>query len=330
MITLIGGSGFIGTVLARELDSRGKQFKIIDREHSPEYPEQLHLADIRYPEQFEDAIPSGSVIINLAAVHRDDIKPVSLYDENNVDAARNVCSVATAKNCQTIVFTSSVAVYGFAPPDTGENGSIAYFNDYGRTKWAAEKVYTEWQKEDPENRTLVIVRPTVVFGPQNRGNVYNLLKYIADDSFYMVGSGVNKKSMAYVENVSAFLQFSTEHFSPGIHIFNYVDKPDMDMNTLVKNVKQILGRKNTGTGIHIPYFMGYIAGLVYDTAAFISGKTFDISSIRIKKFCATTQFSTSVDKTGFKAPFSLEEGLQKTLHYEFIEQNSSARTFFTE
>ena len=42
----------------------------------------------------------------------------------------------------------------------------------------------------------------------------------------MVGAGLNKKSMAYVENVAAFL-VSTLHAGPGVSIFNYADKPDL-------------------------------------------------------------------------------------------------------
>ena len=54
-------------------------------------------------------------------------------------------------------------------------------------------------------RSLVIVRPAAVFGEGNRGNVYQLLRQIASRRFVMVGSGHNRKSMAYVGNVSALL-----------------------------------------------------------------------------------------------------------------------------
>ena len=59
-----------------------------------------------------------------------------------------------------------------------------------------------------QKRTLVIVRPTVVFGEYNRGNVYNLLKQIASRKFIIIGDGNNIKSMAYVQNVYDFLLFS--------------------------------------------------------------------------------------------------------------------------
>ena len=51
---------------------------------------------------------------------------------------------ATEKGVVCIVFTSSVAVYGFAPPNTDESGAINPFNEYGRTKCDAEQVYREW------------------------------------------------------------------------------------------------------------------------------------------------------------------------------------------
>ena len=53
----------------------------------------------------------------------------------------------------------------------------------------------------------MIVRPAVVFGEGNRGNVYELLRQIMARRFVMVGSGRNRKSIAYVGNLSAFLMY---------------------------------------------------------------------------------------------------------------------------
>lgn len=329
MISIIGGSGFIGTRLSRRLDQSNLPFEIIDIARSKTYPDRTRQADVRSQTDLGRAVSSQSVIINLAAEHRDDVNPVSLYDEVNVEGARNVCRIATEKQCNTIIFTSSVAVYGFAKPETDENGPINYFNDYGRTKWEAEKIYRSWQAEDPSTRKLVIVRPTVVFGEQNRGNVYNLLHQIATGSFYMVGKGTNKKSMAYVENVAAFLQFCINSFDPGVHTYNYVDKPDHDMNSLVAEVRSYLGQNVSG-GVHIPYPVGYLAGLFYDVLSFFTGKSYPVSRIRIQKFCATTRFATSVASTGFRPEVSITEGLHRTLQYEFIEDHSGKEVFYTE
>ena len=203
-VNVIGGSGFIGTRLMRRL--RNTDFldsKIIDKAPSRAFPDLVTLSDVRSVEQLRESISDGSVIVNLAAEHRDNVHPSSLYDEVNVGGAKNICTVAREKGVQSIIFTSSVAVYGFAPIGTDESGKIAPFNDYGRTKYEAEQVFMAWQAEEPEKRTLVIIRPTVVFGEQNRGNVYNLLRQIVAGKFVMVGHGENRKSMAYVENVAA-------------------------------------------------------------------------------------------------------------------------------
>ena len=67
-----------------------------------------------------------------------------------------------------------------------------------------------------------------------------------------------------------------------------------------------------------------------DVVARATGRKFPISAIRVRKFCATTQFASRAEDAGFKAPVSLEEGLRRTIRYEFVEDNSSAPVFATE
>tara|TARA_B100001250_G_scaffold67191_1_gene53732 strand:- start:6733 stop:7710 length:978 start_codon:yes stop_codon:yes gene_type:complete len=323
-ISIIGGVGFVGTKLSKNLAELNIEHNIYDINKKSDFHIYLDVTQ----EDTLDAIKNSDTIINLAAVHRDDIKPLSLYDDVNVGGAENVCNAARKYNINKIIFTSSVAIYGFAPRNTNENGKPNYFNDYGRTKYLAEKVYIKWHEEDPINRSLVIIRPTVIFGEGNRGNVYNLLKQIAARRFVMVGKGENRKSMAYVENVAAFIEYSLS-FNPGLHIYNYIDKPDFDMNTLVSAVRKILFGKNN-VGARLPAFLGIALGSLADVVAKVIGKNLPVSSIRVKKFIATTQFSSSVSKTGFVPPVSLEEGLARTIRYEFVEDNSDKPTFETE
>jgi nucleoside-diphosphate-sugar epimerase len=328
-LIVIGGSGFIGTRLGRLLTQSAVDFKILDKAVSGLYPNRTVLADVREVETLRVSIHEGATVINLAAEHRDNVRPLSLYDDVNVGGAKNVCTVAREKHVQTIVFTSTVAVYGFAPINTDETGQIDPFNDYGRTKYDAECVYKAWQSEEPKVRTLVIVRPTVVFGEQNRGNVYNLLRQIASGKFMMVGDGLNRKSMAYVENVAAFLHFATTEFRPGVHIYNYIDKPDSSMNSLVCTVNRMLGRPEQ-IGLRLPFALGYAIGKCFDALAKISGKSFAISSIRIKKFCSNSVFGTSIAETGFMPPVPLSEALERTVRHDFIESHEVDGVFYTE
>lgn len=328
-ISVLGGSGFIGTRLCRRLDRKESiTFSIVDKVASAAFPEKVKIADVRSVDSLRDAISEGAVIVNLAAEHRDDIRPLSLYDEVNVQGAINICTIAREKNVKTIVFTSSVAVYGFAPVGTDENGAISPFNDYGRTKYEAEKVFTKWQSESPNDRCLVIVRPTVVFGEQNRGNVYNLLRQIASGRFAMIGDGENRKSMAYVENLAAFLEYSTV-FEAGVHIYNYIDKPDYTMNSLVSNVNKILGKPEK-VPFRIPFVFGYLIGATFDLLASFSGKKFTISAIRVKKFCANSVYNTAIDGTTFAPPVQLAVALENTIRHEFIENHDEEELFYSE
>ena len=327
MIVIIGGSGFIGTRLSLRLSFSEKLFQIIDKSPSGFFPEKVLNADIRKPLSVSFS-SKPSALINLAAEHRDDVRPLRLYDEVNVDGARHVCDLARTKGVNKIIFTSSVAVYGFAPPGVNESGAIAPFNDYGRTKWEAEQVYKQWQFEDPEKRTLVIIRPTVVFGERNRGNVFNLLKQIASGKFVMVGNGLNRKSMAYVENVAAFLEYSLG-FKPGVHTYNYIDKPDFAMNMLVAHVNKLLNR-SADIKFRLPFAIGLLIGSIFDLVANITGKKFPISAIRVKKFCANSVYESAIDATGFIPPIPLMEGIERTVRFEFIEDHKNEQVFYSE
>ena len=315
-IAIIGGSGFIGNNLSNYFDEDHIDYKIYDIVRSKKNKDYEHL-DVVSPESL-NKINGSECIINLAAEHKDNVFPAIKYDEVNVLGATNVCNAARKYDINRIIFTSSVAVYGFAKPNTDENGEINYFNDYGRTKFLAEEIYREWFEEDSENRTLIIIRPTVVFGEENRGNVYNLLNQISSNKFLMIGNGKNIKSMAYVKNVAAFIKFSL-NFKTGMHLYNYIDKPDIDMKSLVSISRDMILNKK-GMGIFLPGFIGLIIGKLFDFISFISKKELSISSIRIKKFLSTTQFSSGIDDTGFVPPFSLEEGLKRTIKNEFFKK----------
>lgn len=314
-INIIGGSGFIGTRYADLLAKSNKDFLILDKVISDSFPTKSLCTDVRDKSSLYKNILDGAPIVNLAAEHQDNVRPLSLYEEVNVQGAKNVCEVASSKNVQTIVFTSSVAVYGFAPPGTDESGKIAPFNEYGKTKYAAEKIFVAWQAEAPHERSLVIVRPTVVFGEGNRGNVYNLLKQIAKKRFVMVGNGLNRKSMAYVENIAAFIDRATS-FPPGVHVYNYVDSPDYSMNELVLAVKKCLGFEKNHM-IRIPKVLGLGIGKFLDRIAWVSNKQFAISEIRVRKFCAESTYKVSIPKELFVAPVPLDIALKKTVIHEF-------------
>ena len=321
-ISVVGGAGFVGTNLCQLLTDQNIPFEIIDLKPSRRFPQFSKTGDVRDLDTMRDTI-TGDVVVNLAAVHRDDVRDKSEYYKTNVAGTENLIKICDEKDIRKILFTSTVAVYGFAPPETNENGDINPFNEYGRTKFQAEEALRSWFTDE---KTLIIVRPTVIFGEGNRGNVFNLLNQIASGKFVMVGNGRNRKSMAYIGNIVTFLLDQVSD-AEGYQLYNYVDKPDFDMNTLVSLVRKTLSDKS-GTGVRLPYSIGLGLGYIAEGLSKLTGKSLPISSIRVKKFCATTSFGSTLGE--FKAPFSLEEGLRRTLEAEFLDPDPDREMFFTE
>ena len=324
-ITLIGASGFVGTRLIELLKQNNYFLQNVDKKQSRFHSEITVIADVLDKNNLVTLLDNTDVVILLAAEHRDDVTPTSLYYDVNVGGMRNTLEAMEANGVKRIIFTSSVAVYGLNKNNPTETYPADPFNHYGKSKWEAEKVLQEWYKVHPD-WNINVIRPTVIFGERNRGNVYNLLKQISSGRFLMVGKGNNKKSMAYVV---AFIKFLIENKTTGYEVYNYIDKPDFTMNELVDHVSKVLNKHIPS--VHYPLWLGMLGGFCFDVLAFITRRKLTISSVRVKKFCATTQFdATKVQNTDFRAPYTLAEGLARTLEFEFIHNASNGITFISE
>ena len=322
---LIGGSGFVGSRLISQLGVNNC-FNL-DKNQSPFYPKITKIVDIRNIDELKISKNTKFVVL-LAAEHRDDVSPTSLYYDVNVQGTKNVLQAMDKAGVKNIIFTSSVAIYGLNKTNPNENHSEDPFNHYGKSKWEAEQVIKDWFHNDPVGKSITIIRPTVIFGERNRGNVYNLLKQISSGKFMMIGKGENKKSMAYVGNIVALIKNRLESTELGFNVFNYVDKPDFSMVEITQIIEEKMKIKLSS--IKIPYLLGIIGGYGFDFISVLSRKKFAISSVRVKKFCATTQFDASKVRSIFKSPYTLEEGLNKTMEHEFINKQKDDVLFYTE
>jgi GlcNAc-P-P-Und epimerase len=325
-ITVIGGSGFVGTNLCQQLALKHQDFEILDLKMSKKFPEKCTIADVQDVNSLREGI-TGSIVVNLAAVHRDDVRDKSKYQRTNVDGAENIALVCEEKGIDKIIFTSTVAVYGFAKPGVDETGKIDPFNEYGRTKFEAEEKLRAWHAKG--DNSLIIVRPAVIFGEGNRGNVFRLLRQIASGKFVMIGKGENKKSMAYIGNVVSFLE-TCIYTDRKYGVFNYIDTPDLTMNELVAFVRSKLKGKYD-VGLRIPFWLGILLGYTADIVSILARKRLPLSLIRVKKFTSSTEFSSAKRSLDcFEAPFQLSDGLNRTLMSEFISPDPNQEIFYSE
>lgn len=328
-ILVTGGSGFVGSNLLNLLKKDdSNEFLSIDKKPSywhKDITQKVNIVDELATQQIEF---SADTIIHLAAEHRDDVYPKSLYYDVNVKGTENIVRYAESKQTSTIIFFSSVAVYGFAEVGTDESGKVNPFNDYGRTKWLAEQKLRQWYETNPDERTLIIVRPTVIFGPRNRGNFFNLINQVNNNKFLMVGAGDNKKSLAYIGNIIEFVNYCITLPKGKSYLYNYVDQPESDMNHIIGTIYK--GLDKSMPIIRVPYFVASAGALLFDIIAKLTKKKFPISRIRVRKFCANTSFNTALAETGFKASRSVEDAIIETVQYEFKNPKKDNVIFYTE
>lgn len=213
-VLVIGGSGYIGSYTVNELCKRYSQIGIciIDikeprREcwnedaHQAEKAGRLRfiLADVRDP--LSQSIPQPDYIYNFAAIHREPGHEPYEYYETNIKGAQNVVDFAEKVGCNNILFTSSIAPYGHAEVARTESSQVVPYSPYGSSKLAAEKIHEGWQHANREERKLIIVRPGVIYGPHEDGNVPRLRGALKKGLFCYVGNKDVRKSGGYVKEL---------------------------------------------------------------------------------------------------------------------------------
>jgi len=310
-IIVIGGAGFIGSRLVPKLVDLGHDVAVFDKQAQDSAHDKLEYiqGNICDLSALSSAMKGRDLVYNLAAEHQDNVEPLSLYTDVNVDGATNVVTAARENKVSRIIFTSSVAIYGSQQFPMAEDTPTDYFNEYGRTKYLAELEFEKWLEQDA-GAQLTVVRPTVVFGPGNRGNVYNFLRQLKHGPFLMFGDGRNIKSVAHVENVSSFLAFLSQK-AERHGVYNYSDTPDLEVRDMVKLVDVALGR-GEGYRFSFPKPLGIMAGMAADIVAKLIKKKLPVSAIRVEKFCSPSHVDANkAMSTGFEPVISVEDSLKE-------------------
>lgn len=295
---IFGGSGFIGVFFAKQLLSTGKFDKIylFDKEQVSDKPfsyrkELVRMetriveipGDVRHPIDWTPPEPV-SLIANFAAVHREPGHEDFEYYETNLLGAQHVCAWAERVKCNEIVFTSSISPYGPSEQQKDERSLPVPMTAYGGSKLVAEKMHQTWLAADMENRHLVIVRPGVVFGPGEGGNVSRLIKAVMRRYFFYMGNRETRKAGTYVKELCAAMwwmlerqKVQGEHFS----LFNMSMNPGPSIQEYVDAVCEVAGVTRRVPGIPFPLLLSVAYGI--DLIARPLGVRHPFSPVRIRK-----------------------------------------------
>ena len=257
---IFGGSGFIGTFFASYLIESQivEKVYLYDKEQIDQKPFPYRKSLITEHTQIEeingdvrkpiDWTPSENIylVANFAAVHREPGHEDFEYYETNLLGAENVCAWAEKVDCQHIIFTSSISPYGPSEQAKDEHSLPTPATAYGSSKLVAEKVHQNWLAADQQRRHLVIVRPGVVFGPNEGGNVSRLIKAVLNRYFVYTGNRTTRKAGTYVKELCiAMLWVLTHQKKENIHfsLFNMTMNPGPSIEEYVNTVCAVAGIK---------------------------------------------------------------------------------------
>ena len=150
-VTIIGGSGFLGTFLIKEL----LEYNVhnLDKNPSHFFNHLTEIGDIRNMNEIKISKDVKCIVL-LAAEHKDDVSPISMYYDVNVRGTKNILEKMDQYGIKNLIFTSSVAIYGLNKNNPDENHIHDPYNHYGKSKWQAEKVIKQWYEKDPEGKSV--------------------------------------------------------------------------------------------------------------------------------------------------------------------------------
>ncbi|PRW97777.1 NAD-dependent epimerase/dehydratase [Pseudomonas fragi] len=319
---IFGGSGFIGVFFAKQLLASGRAEKIYlyDREQvaNKPFPYRTKLVqdDARIIEINGDVRQSitwqpeecVALTVNFAAIHREPGHEDFEYYETNLLGAENVCAWAERVGCNDIVFTSSISPYGPSEQQKTERSLPVPVTAYGGSKLVAEKIHQVWLAADKAQRHLVIVRPGVVFGPGEGGNVSRLIKAVINRYFFYMGNRDTRKAGTYVKELCYAIEWvlqrqkeRSEHFT----LFNMSMNPGPSIQEYVQTVCKVAGVKRNVLAIPYPVMLG--CAYAIEVVARPLGIKHPFSPVRIRKLVRSNDIHPGylVDN-GYVYRFNLE------------------------
>ena len=285
------------------------------------------LGDLR-DETVLNRIPDDvEMICHLAAAKDDWGLSDQEYFDDNVAATRKLLDFGHQRGIKKWLFFSSVGVLGASATALDESAPFAPVTAYGESKAEGEKLFRQFAQREDSLAKILIIRPSVVFGPGNPSNtnVYRLIDAIHSHRFVMIGKGDAIKTTSYIENLVVATLFLIERMSEGVQTFIYVDEPKLSTADMVRQICETLRKKPPSWSIPL----GVAAPLAHlaDVAAAVTRTDLPITAARIKKFCRPTNFdATMIRNLGFKQPVSMAEAVRRSVEW-YLTTKENKRQF---
>jgi RmlD substrate binding domain. len=290
-ILIIGASGFVGQNLLQYLKfSKGCSLRDKD---------------------WRSKIDEFEILVNLVGKAHDHKGQASEQDYFfvNVELVKEIFYAFIQSTATVLLHVSSIAALEeySAEGMLTESDTCHPESWYGRSKREAE----EWllAQELPSSKKLIIIRPPMIHGPGDKGNLGLLYGLISRGIPYPLASFDNYRSFISIENFCFFIRQMIEKkdkLSSGI--FHVADNESVSTHQIIEIIKQVTGRRVANLALPKSLVIGIAK--IGDFIPII------LNSKRLKKMTSNLLVSNEKSKSFLnvtKLPLTAEEGLRKTI-----------------
>ncbi|WP_306353542.1 NAD-dependent epimerase/dehydratase family protein [Flavobacterium sp. '19STA2R22 D10 B1'] len=302
MIVLAGATGFVGRNLLMYLEE--KKYDIL----------RLSLRDKNWREK---EIVSAEVMVNLVGKAHDHKNEATEKDFFNInyELTKELFDFFIKSNASVFVHFSSIAVLE-------EESSLIEINEsytpnpksaYGMSKSKAEEYLINY--ELPLNKKLIIIRPTMIHGPGDKGNLTLLYKIIKKGIPYPLGAFHNERSFMGINNLCFLVEKIIENrTSINSGCYNVADDESLSTIEIIKIIGEVLDKK-----IRI---ISFPQKIINGIASVGDKLKLPLNTKRLKKMTSNLIVSNQKLKLELKVgklPFTAEQELKKTIQ-SFIKK----------
>lgn len=300
-ITITGATGFVGKNLANFLKANGDEV----------FP--LSLRDADWPTQFDK---DSDALIHLAGKAHDtsNTSAESQYFKVNRDLTIHLFNEFLKSEIKDFIYFSSVK----ATADTiegilDENHSSDPKTPYGKSKLQAENYMLS--KTLPVGKRVFIIRPCMIHGPGNKGNLNLLYKIVEKGIPWPLADFENLRSFLSIDNLNFLIERIVSEKSIKSGIYNFSDDQALSTNDLVKIIANTSGKKERL--LKIPK---HLISFVAKTGDYLK---LPLNSERLKKLTENYIVSNLKIKTALNIdslPITAEEGMKKTIESFIVDK----------
>jgi nucleoside-diphosphate-sugar epimerase len=321
-VLVTGATGFIGRELIPVLEARGHSLTLTlrdarDKERLPDAKTDgerrtIVVGDIHERTDWGDALRGADVVVHLAAhAHVMDAGPdeEATFTQVNVWGTQRFVEQAIDAGVARFVLVSSVgAVTSQSRSRITEDTPCTPDTAYGRSKRAAERVLIE--RAAPSDMRWTVLRPTLVYGPGNPGNMRRLIALVKRGLPLPLGAIRNRRSFIFVRNLTDLIEVVLSHPNAKDATFLVADGDDLSTPELVDKIALNVGVRTPLISVPLPLIRGIAQASDAWTAATGAAVPFGTPTLRRLESSLYVDIEPLRTRLDWSPPFSVDEGLR--------------------